>query len=91
MLFVIAASNLVGLDAAMGSFFGPVYIICAFIGLVAFAATEPAFQEGLSDLQKSFVNTTYSFKDDIIDAKSIIVNNGSEMIDKINDFRNGDN
>lgn len=91
VLFFIAASNLVGLDAAMGSLFGPIYIICSFIGLVAFASTESAFQEGLFNFGKSIVNATYSFKDDIIDAKSIIVSNGSEMIDKINNFRNGGN
>ncbi len=64
ILLILSYSNLVGLSGAMKGFFGPLYIIASFIGIVTYIATEPAFHEGLIDFGNHAVKVAARFRND---------------------------
>ena len=64
VLLVLSYSNLVGLSGAMKGFFGPLYIIASFIGIVTYIAIEPAFHDGLLDFGNHTVKAAAKFRDD---------------------------
>ncbi len=65
ILLVLSYSNLVGLSGAMKGFFGPLYIIASFIGIVTYIATEPAFYEGILDFGNHAAKAAARFRDDL--------------------------
>jgi len=53
------------IDGAMGNLYGPVYVLCAFFGLLAYMSCEPAFYQGAMDLRNSLLKATSSFGNDL--------------------------
>ena len=56
--------NITALNAAMGNIYGPLYIICAFIGIILYISIEPAFMEAMFRLKSMTAKGLYSFKKD---------------------------
>ena len=59
-----AFCNITALNAAMGNIYGPLYIICAFIGIILYISIEPAFMEAMFRLKSMTAKGLYSFKKD---------------------------
>ena len=83
VLFLLSIGNLLGLDAAMGSIFGPIYIICSFIGLVSYMSTEPAFHQGVLSFGNNLGRSAGQFKNDFDYAKDVVKDKSSEIADKV--------
>lgn len=86
---VFAIFNITILNNAMGSFFGSMYIICAFIGLLLYISIEPAVIEALPYLNYSVNRGLDYVKRDFVEAgnsaKGIhqnIKNRKSNMLNK---------
>ena len=47
VITIIALFNITALNVAMGSIFGPLYVICSFIGIMMYLSVEPAFIESV--------------------------------------------
>lgn len=50
---VLAIFHISTLSNAMGSLYGPAYILCAFMGILLYFSIEPAFIEALPNFKKS--------------------------------------
>jgi len=50
---ILALFNITALNEAMGNVWGPVYVLCAFIGTILYCSVEPALVEGLPHLGKN--------------------------------------
>lgn len=81
LLFILSVGNLFGLDAAMGSIFGPIYVIASFIGLASYMSTEPAFYEGFRFFGKDMIRSSLKFQDDFSYAKDTVKQAGSDIAD----------
>lgn len=53
IVIILSVSNLSLLGDAMGSIYGPMYIICAFVGLLLYLNIEPVFFDILSNIGKT--------------------------------------
>lgn len=82
VIFILSIGNLLGLDAAMGSIFGPIYIIASFIGLVSYMSTEPAFHEGMISFGNNVGRSAGNFRSDFNYAKDVVKETGADIIDK---------
>lgn len=70
---VIALFNIVSLNNAMG-FFGSVYMICAFVGILLYLAVEPALPEIISQIRYTTKDGYRYLSSDISLAKESVVN-----------------
>ena len=65
-----ALNNIIGLNAAMGTLWGSIYIISSFLGVLMYASVEPAFM----DTRRSLLNFTKKsinhINNDFIEAKT---------------------
>ena len=90
VLFLFSVGNLIGLDAAMGSIFGPIYIISSFIGLVSYMSTEPAFYQGFLDFGNSVAKSSLAFQNDFNYAKNVVKDKSAEIRNPINNETRGE-
>ena len=92
IIAMLAIGNILALDAAMGSVFGPVYVIGSLIGLLAYASVEPAFYEGFASFRKSMAFHTGSFQRDFNESKEHMKRTISEHREHSHsDIKDGDN
>lgn len=64
-----ALVNICALSNAMGSVFGPIYIISSFLGTCCYLSIEPAFLEAFPYFGKKLNKGMRNFNDDIEDVK----------------------
>lgn len=81
---IIALFNISALNTAMGGIFGPVYIICSFLGIMLYLSVEPAFVETLSQVKKATVSGLNRLNGDVSYAKSRVVDVKASISNKIN-------
>ena len=65
---ILALVNITTLSSAMGSLYGPVYIICAFLGILLYLAVEPAAMEILPHFRKSVQKGASHMRSDVVQA-----------------------
>ncbi len=65
---ILALVNITTLSSAMGSLYGPVYIICAFLGILLYLAVEPAAMEILPHFRKSVQKGASYMRSDVVQA-----------------------
>ena len=71
-ILVIALFNITVLNVAMGMICGPLYIICAFVGIMLYLSIEPAFIETLSQFRRTALKSLDYIGRDISHAKDKI-------------------
>lgn len=69
MIAVAAFCNISILSDAMGSLWGPIYVICAFIGLALYVYVEPAIIESFHQLKFALGKGARHFASDVAIAK----------------------
>lgn len=52
IVVIAALFNISALNQAMGSFFGPMYVICSFVGILFYLSVEPACFDALNQAKK---------------------------------------
>lgn len=68
---LVALLSLTGIDKvseAMGAVWGPIYILCAFVGFLFYLSTEPALIERFPQFRNSFNQGVRSIKNDFVEA-----------------------
>lgn len=73
VVIVCALSNITNLNAAMGFIWGPIYVICSFIGIISYIAIEPAFMESRHFVKNFTKNRINHLNNDVIQAKSNVL------------------
>lgn len=71
---IIALFNITALNTAMGTIFGPLYIICSFVGIMMYLSVEPAFVEILSQIRNVATMSLHHLCGDITHAKRKAIN-----------------
>lgn len=67
---VLAIFNIAALSNAMGSVYGPAYIICAFMGIIFYLSIEPAVMEAFPYLKKSVGHGVSYVRNDFVEARN---------------------
>lgn len=67
---MIALFNITALNTAMGNIFGPLYIICSFVGIMLYLSVEPAFIETLLQIKTVVARGMHRLSDDVTNAKT---------------------
>lgn len=81
---IIALFNITALNTAMGTIFGPLYIICSFIGIMMYLSVEPAFVETLLQVRNVAVKGLHRLSGDVSYAKAKAINVKTVISNKIN-------
>ena len=81
---IIALFNITALNTAMGTIFGPLYIICSFMGIMMYLSVEPAFVETLHQVKYTAVKGIHHLNDDISHTKAKAINVRMAISNKIN-------
>ena len=81
---IIALFNITALNAAMGTIFGPLYIICSFIGIMMYLSVEPAFVETLLQVKNAATRGMHRLSGDVSNAKTKVINVKTAMLNKNN-------
>lgn len=71
---IIALFNITALNAAMGTIFGPLYIICSFVGIMMYLSVEPAFVETLLQVKNVATRGMHRLSGDVSNAKTKVIN-----------------
>lgn len=71
---IFALFNMADLSAAMGAFWGPLYILCSFIGILMYLSVEPACDEALLQMKYAARNGLKHLSGDVSYAKTKIIN-----------------
>ena len=71
---IMALFNITALSDAMGMVFGPLYIICAFMGIMLYLSVEPAMNEIMFQCKKSMIRTVDYTRSDLLQVKESIRN-----------------
>ena len=82
VLMLFSIGNLYAVSAAMGNLFGTIYVIASFIGIIAYAATEPAFYYGLKSFTNDTLRGTSQFRNDLSYTKDAVKNAASGITSK---------
>lgn len=69
---IMALFNITSLNIAMGTLFGPLYIICSFIGIMLYLSVEPAFIESIQQFGVVVTKSVNYLNKDISMAKANI-------------------
>lgn len=77
---ITAVSNLSVASVAMG-FWGVVYVMCAFVGILLYLSVEPAVLESFSQIKESFSKTFNKVKNDFEEAKD----EAKTIVDKVSE------
>ena len=81
---IIALFNITALNTAMGTIFGPLYIICSFIGIMMYLSVEPAFVETLVQVRNVAARGLHRLSGDVSYAKAKAINVKTAISNKIN-------
>lgn len=81
---IIALFNITALNTAMGTVFGPLYIICSFIGIMMYLSVEPAFVETLLQVRNIATRGLHRLSGDVSYAKAKAINVKTAISNKIN-------
>ena len=74
IITIVALFNITALNIAMGSIFGPLYVICSFIGIMLYLSVEPAFIESIHQFGE-VVNKSFNYLNkDVSNVKANIDN-----------------
>ena len=79
---VFALFNITTFSNAMGSLWGTVYIVSAFLGILLYLSVEPATVESITYFKKTLVQAVDYTKKDLIQVKSSIKNLNSASQEK---------
>ena len=71
---IMALSNIIALNSAMGSICGPLYVICSFIGILLYLSVEPAFIEAMYQIRNVTTKGLNYMNRDLSIAKNNIEN-----------------
>lgn len=71
---LLAMFNIMGLSNAMGPIWGPMYVICAFVGVLFYASVEPAIVEALPYIRSSIRSGIGYVKQDVMFAGNTVKN-----------------
>nr|WP_317283959.1 hypothetical protein [uncultured Sellimonas sp.] len=66
---ILALFNVASLSTAMGSVWGPVYVLCAFIGIILYLSVEPALVEAFPNWKHSVGYGVNHVKNDFVEAE----------------------
>ncbi len=69
IVVILALGNIVGLNNAMGTIWGSLYIISSFLGIIMYASIEPAFLETKSALLRFTKKSINYLSNDLGEAK----------------------
>ncbi len=69
IIVLLALGNIVGLNDAMGSIWGTIYIISSFLGIIMYASVEPAFLETRKSIYRFAKNSINRLNSDLLGAK----------------------
>lgn len=81
-LVLIAMLNIVALNEAMGMFFGSLYIISSFVGVLLYLSVEPVLSESICAISKATLKGVKYISNDVAQAKSKIVESSSSALKK---------
>ena len=68
----------------MGTVFGPLYIICSFVGIMMYLSVEPAFVETLVQVRNVAARGLHRLNGDVSYAKAKAINVKTAISNKIN-------
>ena len=71
---IFALFNMAELSAAMGAFWGPLYILCSFIGILMYLSVEPACDEALLQIKYAARKGLNHLNGDVSYAKTKVIN-----------------
>ena len=80
---IIALFNITALSMAMGTLWGPLYIICSFIGIMMYLSVEPAFVETLLQVKNTTAMGLHRLSGDVSYAKAKAINVKAAISKKI--------
>ena len=81
---IIALFNITALNTAMGTVFGPLYIICSFVGIMMYLSVEPAFVETLLQVRNVASRGLHRLSGDVSHAKTKAINVKTAISNRIN-------
>jgi hypothetical protein len=81
---IIALFNISALNVAMGGLFGPIYIICSFLGIMFYLSVEPAFVETMSQIKHATASGLNHLSGDFSYAKSKVTDIKTSISNKFN-------
>ena len=81
-LVLIAMLNIIALNEAMGMFFGSLYIISSFVGVLLYLSVEPVLSESICAISKATLKGVKYISNDVSQAKSKIVESSSSALKK---------
>lgn len=81
---IIALFNITALNTAMGTIFGPLYIICSFVGIMMYLSVEPAFVETLLQVRNVATKGLHRLSGDVSYAKAKAINVKTAISNRIN-------
>lgn len=73
-VIIFALFKIAALNTAMGMICGPLYIICSFVGILAYLSVEPAFIDSLSHFKSAAIKGLNYLSFDISQAKNRVEN-----------------
>ncbi len=82
VIMIFAMFNITSLSTAMKSFYGPLYLISAFLGIMMYLSIEPACLEAISQIKKFTTRTVTRIGKDVSDIKEKPNNSVKELSDK---------
>ena len=86
IVVILALGNIVGLNNAMGTIWGSLYIISSFLGIVMYSSVEPAFLETKNALSRFAKRNINYLNNDLTEAKE----HASKIKDTIENKINSD-
>lgn len=84
VVMLFAMFNIINLNEAMGMFFGPLYIICSFVGILLYLSVEPAVEDILYAVRKATVKGVKYISNDVVQAGRKMGEINSSVNKKIN-------
>ena len=81
-LVLIAMLNIIALNEAMGMFFGSLYIISSFVGVLLYLSVEPVLSESICAISKATSKGVKYISNDVSQAKSKMVESSSSALKK---------
>lgn len=71
---ILAIFNIANLSDAMGTIYGPAYIICAFMGILLYLSIEPVLLEALPHMKRSANCGLNYIRNDCVEAEKVAQN-----------------
>lgn len=69
-IVLCALGNILGLNKAMRTLWGSIYVISSFLGIIMYASVEPTFMESKQYIHKFFKSNFKSLNEDLYQVKS---------------------